>query len=98
MLEDAVARRGSVVTGEVSYRSARIREAQGVTQGRLMRCEKSDESIVVMKSRPMKAGNRLEDKTGTTGGLFAGACICQKRCRLRREEVYSNVLGKIRIR
>ena len=34
-----------------------------------MRCEKSDESIVVMKSWPVKAGNRLEDKTGTTGGL-----------------------------
>jgi len=26
----------------------------------------ADESVVVMKSRPEKAGNRLEDKTGTT--------------------------------
>lgn len=58
-----------------------------------MRCEESDESIVVLKSRPVKAGNSLEDKTGMTGGLFAGACKSQKPCELRREEVYSNVLG-----
>jgi len=31
-----------------------------------MRCEVADESVVVMKSRPVKAGNSLEDKTGTT--------------------------------
>jgi hypothetical protein len=29
-----------------------------------MRCEVADESVVVMKSRPVKAGNSLEGKTG----------------------------------
>ncbi|WP_273002918.1 hypothetical protein [Acetomicrobium hydrogeniformans] len=28
----------------------------------------ADESVVVMKSRPVKAGNRLEGKTGMTCG------------------------------
>lgn len=36
-----------------------------------MRCEAADESVVVMKSGPMKAGNKLEDKTGTTRGDVA---------------------------
>ena len=31
-----------------------------------MRCEVADDSVVVMKSRPVKAGNSLEGKTGTT--------------------------------
>lgn len=52
----------------------------------------ADESVVVLKSRPKKAGNRLEDKTGMTNGLFIGADMCQKPYQLRREEVYSNVL------
>lgn len=29
-------------------------------------CEVADEPVVVMKSRPEKAGNRVEDKTRTT--------------------------------
>ena len=29
-------------------------------------CEVADDPVVVMKSRPMKAGNRAEDKTKTT--------------------------------
>jgi hypothetical protein len=31
-----------------------------------MRCEVAEDSVVVMKSRPEKAGNRLEEKTGMT--------------------------------
>jgi hypothetical protein len=37
-----------------------------------MRCEVAENSVVVMKSRPAKAGNRLEDKTGTTHRLVGG--------------------------
>jgi len=32
----------------------------------------ADESVVVMKSRPEKAGNSLEEKTGTTRDLVRG--------------------------
>ena len=31
-----------------------------------MWCEVADDSVVVMKSRPVKTGNSLEGKTGTT--------------------------------
>jgi hypothetical protein len=41
----------------------------------------ADESVVVMKSRPVKTGNRLEDKTGMIHGLFVGAVRSQKPCR-----------------
>ena len=72
MVEDGAAHGGSVIPGETSYRPdsqrERVREAQGETQGQTMRCEAAYESVVVMKSRPMKAGNSLEDKTGTTRG------------------------------
>jgi len=44
----------------------RVRKVQGETQGFPMRCEVADDSVVVIKSRPMKAGNSLEDKTGAT--------------------------------
>ena len=37
-----------------------------------MRCEVADESVVVMKSRPVKAGNSLEGKTGMTRRLVGG--------------------------
>ena len=41
-----------------------------------MRCEVADESVVVMKSRPMKAGNSLEDKTGMTCRMVdRGSCV-----------------------
>ena len=43
-----------------------VRKAQGETQGLSMRCEVADDSVVVMKFRPVKAGNSVEDKTGTT--------------------------------
>ena len=78
MIEGEAAHRGLVVTGEVSQRilasnRVRIREAQGGTRGRTTRCEESDESIVVLKSRPEKAGNSLEEKTGTTRDLVHGS-------------------------
>jgi hypothetical protein len=57
-----------------------------------MRCEVADDSVVVLKSRPKKPGNGVEDKTGTTHGLFMGAVGCQKRRRLRRDEAYSRIL------
>ena len=50
----------------------RVRKAQKETQGLLMRCEVADESVVVMKSRPVKAGNSLEGKTGMTCRLVDG--------------------------
>lgn len=37
-----------------------------------MRCEVADDSVVVMKFRPEKAGNRREGKTGTTRRLVGG--------------------------
>jgi len=59
-----------------------------------MRCEVADESVVVMKSRPMKAGNRLEDKTGTTRRTCRRGPLCAKsRGGMRREDVYSKVCG-----
>ena len=37
-----------------------------------MLCEVADDSVVVMKFRPMKAGNGVEDKIETTLSLFEG--------------------------
>lgn len=42
-------------------------------------CEVADEPVVVMKSRPVKAGNSVEDKTEMTIGLFNGVSGGQKR-------------------
>ena len=52
---------------------ARVRTAQEETQGLSMWCEVADDSVIVMKSRPVKAGSRLEDNTGKAcrGGLLA---------------------------
>jgi hypothetical protein len=61
-----------------------------------MRCEVADESVVVMKSRPVKAGNRLEDKTGTTRRKSRRGPLCAKsHSGMRREEVYSKVSSKL---
>jgi hypothetical protein len=56
-----------------------------------MRCEVADESVVVMKSRPVKAGNSLEGKTGMTRRLVDGgrcepkaAAECEGRTFIRR--------------
>ena len=71
----------------------RDREVQGGTQGGTKRCEVADDSVVVMKSRPVKAGNRLEGKTGMIRRLCSlGADMSQKPYQLRREEVYLKVL------
>ncbi len=58
-----------------------------------MRCEVADESVVVMKSRPVKAGNSVEDKTGMTCHLVGrGSCVpkaageCEGRKFIRRSQ------------
>lgn len=72
----------------------RDREIQEETRGRPMRCEVADESVVVLKFRPVKAGNRLEDKIGMTySDEFVRGNIRQKRYCLRRDEVYSMFSG-----
>jgi hypothetical protein len=40
---------------------------QGESQERVG-CEVADEAVIVMKFRPVKPGNSVEDKTGTTAG------------------------------
>ena len=50
------------------------RKAQEETRGGPKRCEVADESVVVQKSRPEKAGNRLEEKTGMTCRIVGGGC------------------------
>jgi predicted transcriptional regulator len=69
----------------------RVRKAQEETQGLLMRCEVADESVVVMKSRPVKAGNSVEGKTGMTCRLVdrgrcepKAAAECEGRKFIRR--------------
>ncbi len=64
------------------------------TEDFLMYCRKSDESVVVIKFRPMKASNGAEGKTGMTMYLVTlGRRRCQKRRRLRREEVQKKITG-----
>lgn len=59
-----------------------------------MHCRVADESVVVKKFRPVKAGNSLEDKTGMTLHLVAAGCRrCQKRLHLRRDEVQKKIAG-----
>ena len=99
MIEDGAIHRESEVTGEALYCSVRGcrstgRETQEETQGRTKRCKVADESVVAMKFRPMRAGNRLEEKIGMTCDEITGGNVSQKPHCLRREEVYSNVSGK----
>ena len=55
----------------------------------------ADDSVVVMKSRPEKAGNRLEDKTGTTCRKSRqGLMSAKSLVRMRRDEVHSKVSTK----
>ena len=56
-----------------------------------MQCEVAEESVVAKKFRPMKAGNRLEDKTGMTcdsslqGAIRAKSLIaCEGRKSIRK--------------
>jgi len=74
VIEDGILHRALILSGEASYRPVEVRKAQEETQGFLKRCEVADDSVVVMKSRPEKAGNRLEEKTGMTHGLVHGDC------------------------
>jgi len=62
----------------VSSAQSAARETQEETQGRTKRCKVADESVVVTKSRPEKAGNSLEEKTGTTRGMVRGGCQVPK--------------------
>ena len=52
----------------------------------------ADDSVVVMKSRPVKAGNRLEDKTGTTCRKSRRGLVGAKSLiGVRRDEVHTKV-------
>lgn len=56
-----------------------------------MWCGKSDDSVVVMKSCPEKAGDGVEDKNGMTCSMICkDRRRCQKRRRLRRDEACVN--------
>jgi len=58
-----------------------------------MLCRVADEPVVVLKSLPVKAGNGVEDKTEMTRSYVCrGLTESQKRCQLRRGEVYLKVL------
>lgn len=71
----------------------RDRKVQGEIRGRPKRCEVADESVVVMKSRPVKSGNSMEGKTGTTWWPGSpGTGRSQKPYQLRRDEVYLKFL------
>jgi len=65
VIEGGVVHREPEVTGEALHRPAKKgREAQGAIRGRAKRCRESDDPVVVMKFRPVKARKGLEDKTG----------------------------------
>lgn len=70
VFEDAIAHRELALTGEALYRrSERLAEdgpARGNPSSPLMTCRVADEPVVVMKSRPVKPGNSVEEKTGMT--------------------------------
>ena len=72
VIEDGVVYRepegnwGSLVSSWFLWSKSQVRKAQEETQVLSTRCEVADDSVVVMKSRPEKAGNSLEDKAGTT--------------------------------
>lgn len=86
MLQDGVAYREFVVTGEALHSpclqgSLIKEETQGVWE-----CEVADELVVVKKFRPEKPGNSVEGKTGmTTGGGPVG--LWQPKAGIRREGV-----------
>ena len=55
-----------------------VRIIQGVTQ-EWYECEVADEPVVVLKARPMKASNGVEDKTKLTNSvMIVGASKTQK--------------------
>jgi hypothetical protein len=72
VLEDAIVHREFALTGEALHMFLLYaadcwdRKVQEVTQGRPKRCEVADDSVLVLKSRPVKAGNSVEGKIGMT--------------------------------
>ncbi len=75
MVEDAIAHREFALTGEALHCSSFFfftdRKVQEETQGRSKRCEVADEPVVVIKFRPVKAGNSVEGKTGMIRHIIA---------------------------
>lgn len=70
VFEDAIAHWEPALTGEALYRCSERCSEGGTVRGDSssvpMTCRVADEPVVVMKSRPVKPGNRVEDKTGMT--------------------------------
>lgn len=50
----------------------------------------ADESVVVIKARPVKPSNGVEEKTELTTRPVEWGMVCQKQVMLRREEVNFN--------
>lgn len=74
--------------GSLAWFWKQIRRRQDESQAESKLCQVADESVVVKKSRPEKAGNRLEEKTGMTLSVVAGDVFLAKSwIRMRREEV-----------
>lgn len=84
VLEDAIVHREFALTGEALHQFPPFtvdcwgRKVQEVTQGQPKGCEVADDSAVVMKSRPVKAGNSVEGKIGMTRRLVRQELICAK--------------------
>jgi len=81
VLEDAITHRAFALTGEASYLFSEfgIRMDKERSKDVLMQWEVADDSVVVLKFRPMKPGNSVEDKTGMTWRLSSsGVNIRQK--------------------
>jgi len=58
-----------------------------------MRCRVADESVVVMKLRPVKASNGVEDKTGVTCMYMQDLLGAKSPNKVRREEVSTKLTG-----
>jgi len=80
VIEDGVTHRELVLTGEaLQHILATRRYEQEETQAR-NGGEVADDSVVVKKFRPVKPGNSVEDKTGTTAALMLRGQCDQKSC------------------
>ena len=74
VIEDGVLNREPVITGEALHRAV-FEDMDIVFKTRIknvMWCEVADDSVVVIKFRPVKAGNSVEDKIEMTLNLFEG--------------------------
>lgn len=83
MIEDGVSfrvvgsnRRSLVSSDPICLAVREHRESVNIlqeeTQGDVMRCKVADEPVVVMKSRPVKPGNGVEDKIEMTRWFLPG--------------------------